>query len=332
MEALKEIFNCDGPLLLDGGLGSNFMTRGLEVGEAPESLLLRAPGIVKTLHRDFIAAGAELILTNSFGGNARRLALHGLEGEVGVLNVLAARLAREAASEIGKPQTLIAGSMGPTGDLLEPLGPLSAAEARRVFAEQAKGLADGGVDLLWIETLAAQDEMLAAVDGALTTGLPVALTLSFDSAGKTMMGLGPADFVALADELPLLAYGANCGAGLSDLALVMHDMAVARTSDKALIAKGNCGIPKFVDGEIRYDGTPVLMGIYAQLMQQLEIALIGGCCGTTPEHIAAMRARLDDPSPSAIPGMDRALIEGLLGESSISSPPSRNRRSHRRVL
>lgn len=331
MKTFKEIFNCETPILLDGGMGSNLMARGLEAGEAPESLLTRAPEVVKGLHRDFIAAGSNLILTDSFGGNARRLALHGLDGEVGAVNALAAKLARDAANEIGKPETLIAGSMGPTGDLLEPLEPLSAVEATRVFADQAKGLADGGADIIWIETLAARDEILAAVEGAGGVGLPVALTLSFDSAGKTMMGISPADFAALADDLPLVAYGANCGAGLSDLALVMRDMAAARKSDKVLIAKGNCGIPKFMDGKVRYDGTPVLMGAYAQLMRHLGIELIGGCCGTTPRHIEAMRASLDGPSPLDHPTIDRALIERLLGESGITDAPVRERRGRRKA-
>lgn len=331
MNTFKEIFNYEAPVLLDGGMGSNLMARGLEAGEAPESLLTRSPEVVKGLHRDFIAAGSNLILTDSFGGNARRLALHGLDGEVGAVNSLAAKLARDAAMEIGKPETLIAGSMGPTGDLLEPLGPLSASEATQVFAEQARGLADGGVDLLWIETLASKDEIFAAVEGAASANLPIALTLSFDSAGKTMMGISPAEFAALADDLPLVAYGANCGAGLSDLALVIRDMAAARNSDKALIAKGNCGIPKFVDGEVRYDGTPVLMGAYAQLMLHLGIELIGGCCGTTPRHIEAMRASLDGPSPLDHPTIDRALIERLLGESGITDAPVRERRGRRKA-
>ena len=221
--------------------------------------------------------------------------------------------------------------MGPTGDLLEPLGPLSAKEATQVFADQAKGLADGGADLLWIETLAAEDEILAAVEGASTAGLPIALTLSFDSAGKTMMGITPTRFAELAESLPLVAYGANCGAGLSDMALVIHEMAQARSGNKALIAKGNCGIPKFEKGEVRYDGTPLLMGTYASLMRTLGIDLIGGCCGTTPRHIEAMRSALDGPSPLDEPLIDRALIERLLGESGVKDAPVRERRSRRRA-
>ncbi len=331
METFKEFFKCNAPILIDGAMGSNLMARGLAAGQAPEDLLQQAPETLKGLHREFIAAGSQLILTNSFGGNARRLALHGLDGSVAHINALAAQLARTAAEEIGKPQTLIAGSMGPTGDLLAPLGPLTSAEATQVFADQAKGLADGGADLLWIETLAAEDEVRAAVDGAGQAGLPIALTLSFDSAGKTMMGIGPKDFVALAETLPLVAYGANCGAGLSDMALVMADMAAARRSDQALIAKGNCGIPRFEDGAVRYDGTPMLMGAYANLMRALKVDLIGGCCGTTPRHIEAMRAALDGPNPIDEPTISRALIERLLGTSSVKDAPTRARRSRRRA-
>ncbi len=331
MKTFKEFFKCGAQILIDGAMGSNLMARGLAPGQAPEELLQKAPETLKGLHRDFIAAGSQLILTNSFGGNARRLALHGLDGTVAHINALAAQLARTAAEEIGKPQTLIAGSMGPTGDLLAPLGPLTAAEATQVFADQAKGLADGGADLLWIETLAAEDEMRAAVDGAGQAGLPIALTLSFDSAGKTMMGIAPKDFVALAETLPLIAYGANCGAGLSDMALVMAEMAAARRSDQALIAKGNCGIPQFEDGAVRYDGTPMLMGAYANLMRALKVDLIGGCCGTTPRHIEAMRAALNGPNPIDGLAIDRASIERLLGASSVKEAPARARRSRRRA-
>lgn len=331
MSIFKDFFNCSAPLLIDGAMGSNLMARGLSAGQAPEELLTTAPHVIKRLHRDFIAAGSELILTCSFGGNARRLALHGLDDEVGSINAASAALAREAAKEIGKPHVLVAGSMGPTGDLMQPLGPLSHRDAVQVFADQAKGLADGGADLLWIETLAAEEEILAAVEGAASANLPIALTLSFDSAGKTMMGLSPSRFAALADTLPLIAYGANCGAGLSDMALVMADMAAARSSDKALIAKGNCGIPKFEDGEVRYDGTPVLMGAYANLMRALGVDLIGGCCGTTPRHIEAMRAALDGPTPLNEPKFDRATIERLLGPSGVSEAPARERRNRRRA-
>lgn len=331
MQTFKENFNCSTPLLIDGAMGSNLMARGLQPGQAPEELLRTDPEIIKGLHRDFVAAGSQLILTNSFGGNARRLALHGLGDDVVAINALAAQTARKAAEEVGKPQTLIAGSMGPTGDLLKPLGPLSASEAEAIFAAQAKGLKDGGADILWIETLAAQDEIEAAVSGAHSTGLPVALTLSFDSAGKTMMGISPADFAALADTLPVVAYGANCGAGLSDLVLVMQAMAAARTSEKSLIAKGNCGIPKFEDGAVRYDGTPVLMGAYANMMREIGIDLIGGCCGTTPRHIEAMRAALDGPTPLDPAALTREGIERLLGGSSVKDAPVRDRRGRRRA-
>lgn len=331
MKTFKEIFNYQGPLLIDGAIGSNLMARGLEPGQAPEELLFSSPETLKSLHRDFIASGSDIVLTNSFGGNARRLRLHGLQDSVAQVNSLAAKLARDAAEEIGKPSTLVAGSMGPTGDLLEPLGTLSISEAVNIFSDQAKGLADGGADLIWIETLAAKNEILAAVEGASIANLPIALTLSFDSAGKTMMGISPADFAALADDLPIAAYGANCGAGLSDISIVMVEMAEARNSTKALISKGNAGIPKFENGAIRYDGTPILMGAYANLMQSVGVDLIGGCCGTTPRHIKAMRAALNGPNPINEPKLDRKDIELLLGASNIKEAPVRERRSRRRA-
>ena len=186
--------------------------------------------------------------------------------------------------------------MGPTGEIMAPLGPLTIEAAAEMFEEQARGLIAGGADVLWVETISAPDELRAAALGIARAGAPWCGTMSFDTAGRTMMGLTSADMVALVAELPNppLAFGANCGVGASDLLRTVLGFAAAPALP--VIAKGNAGIPKFVDGHIHYDGTPELMADYAVLARDCGRAIIGGCCGTTPAHLVAMRPR-SRPSP-----------------------------------
>ena len=218
------------------------------------------PDRIASLHRRFIDAGADIILTNSFGGNRYRLALHKAEARVAELNEAAARIARRVADESGR-DVVVAGSMGPTGEIMAPIGPLDFEAASDAFAEQAAALARGGADVLWIETMSARDEAEAAIAGAETTGLPVVCTLSFDTNGRTMMGMAPADLAALQRELAPgpMACGANCGVGASEVVVAILNLAAAALPDAVLVAKANCGIPQYVDGAIRYDGTPELM-------------------------------------------------------------------------
>ena len=298
-------------LLADGATGTNYFDLGLQSGDAPELWNADHVERVASLHRRFIEAGADIVLTNSFGGNRYRLELHQSQNRVVELNRAAAELAREEAERAGCP-VVVAGSIGPTGEILEPVGGLSIEQATEAFTEQALALAEGGADVIWLETLSSKEEMRAAGTAAATTGLPVIATMTFDTNGSTMMGVSPVELVALYREtVPrLAAFGANCGIGAADLIGALLAMSQQLTSDDTLVAKSNCGIPAFVDGRIHYSGTPELMSRYAELALDSGARIIGGCCGTTPEHLAAMRQALEAHSRREVPDLD-AVVEVL---------------------
>jgi methionine synthase I (cobalamin-dependent) len=297
-------------LLADGATGSNLFERGLQSGDAPELWNCDHPEQVAHLQRAFVEAGADIILTNSFGGTRHRLKLHRAGDRVAELNEKAARIARAEADRADRV-VLVAGSMGPTGEILEPLGSLSSDDARAAFAEQAVALARGGADLLWIETMSSIEETEAAVAGAQSLGLPVVATLSFDTNGRTMMGITPSELAALHRKHSLAACGSNCGTGPSELVACIVNLATASEPSAVLVAKANCGIPQFVNGEIRFNGTPELMAQYACLAWDSGARIIGGCCGTTPEHVRIMRRALE--SHVRGPKPDLAAIESKLG-------------------
>jgi methionine synthase I (cobalamin-dependent) len=306
------------PLLADGATGTNLFAMGLASGDSPELWNASHPDRIQALHRAFVDAGADIILTNSFGANRRRLMLHGLEARTRELNRLAARHARKVAESSGR-RVVVAGSVGPTGDLIAPLGPLSEDEAVDVFIEQIEGLRDGGADVAWIETMSASEEIRAAALAAAKTGMPFTITASFDTAGRTMMGVAPAalsELVEAFDPGPV-AYGANCGVGASDLLVAILAMSAAEPGAR-LIAKANAGVPKWHGAEIHYSGTPELMERYAALAVDCGALIVGGCCGNTPAHVAAMRRGLDAHAPGSRP--DTASIVAALGE--LASPPA----------
>jgi 5-methyltetrahydrofolate--homocysteine methyltransferase len=306
-----------GFLLADGATGTNLFDMGLTSGEAPERWLIDHPRRILALHRSFVAAGADIILTNTFGANGRRLKLHGLERRVGELNRIAANLAGEAAAGAGRP-VIVAGSVGPTGDLLAPLGDLSEDAAVEVFAEQMHGLKEGGAEIAWIETMSALEEMRAAVRAAVRVGLDFTLTASFDTAGRTMMGIAPsslAEALAGFSTIPS-AIGANCGVGPADLVVSVLSLAAA-LPQMPIIAKANCGIPSVTGDTVSYSGTPELMADYARLAFDAGARIIGGCCGTSARHLAAMRSALDGYRGRASPEVE--LVTSLLGP--LVSPP-----------
>lgn len=328
MAVLQDLLEEKGFLLADGATGTNFFAVGLEAGYPPELWNFEKPEAVLDLHEQFITAGSDLILTNSFGGTSYRLKLHGAEDRVAELNIQAARLARQVADAADK-KVIVAGSMGPTGELFAPLGVLTPDLAVAAFKEQAEALATGGVDILHIETISSFEEIDAAYTAAESTGLPVVATMTFDTAGRTMMGVEPGRYGAYMQEKGATAVGANCGVGPAEL---MHSiLAMQKEATIPLIAKGNCGIPEYRDHGIHYHGTPELMASYATLARDAGIKIIGGCCGTKPQHIAAMRQALDTaPIREAI---DLAKIEAILGpawqgigEQESSSKPRRTRR------
>ena len=298
-------------LLADGATGSNLFDVGLMSGDAPELWNFEHPDRIANLHRSFVEAGADIILTNSFGGTRYRLKLHTAEDQVAEINLAAARIARAVADASGR-EVAVAGSMGPTGEIMEPIGPLTFEQARDAFAEQAKSLAEGGADVLWIETMSSAEEVQAAVAGAATAGLPIVCTLSFDTNGRTMMGISPSDFAALEKTLipRLAACGTNCGVGASEVVACIHNLAEATGPDVVLVAKGNCGIPQYVDGSIVYNGTPEIMAVYARMALDAGARIIGGCCGTSAKHLRAMRDALDAHTAAASPELD-AIVSAL---------------------
>ena len=305
-------------LLADGATGSNLFDVGLVSGDAPELWNTEQPAKITALHQSFVDAGADILLTNSFGGTRYRLKLHQAQDRVAELNTTAARLARAVADASGR-EIAVAGSIGPTGEIMEPIGPLSMAQATEAFAEQAQALAAGGADVMWIETMSSAEEVQAAVAGAATTGLPIVCTLSFDTNGRTMMGISPSDFAALEKTLVprLAACGTNCGVGASEVVACIHNLAEAAGPDVVLVAKGNCGIPQYVDGAICYNGTPELMAVYARMALDAGARIIGGCCGTSPKHLRAMRDALEAHSPAPSPQLED--IVSALGEVSTGA-------------
>ena len=303
-------------LLADGATGTNFFAMGLQHGDAPELWNLERPDDVVRHYRSFIDAGSDIVLTNTFGGTANRLKLHKADDRVFEINKAAAELARRAVEESGRADVIVAGSIGPTGDLFEPLGPLTVEAGAKAFEAQAKGLAAGGADIAWIETMSSVDEVKAAVKGVAAAGLPYVVTLSFDTNGRTMMGVTPAQLARLAHELEPrpLAFGGNCGTGASELMAAILNLESAKSEGDVLVAKSNCGIPQYVDGEIEYSGTPELMADYARLALDAGVRIIGGCCGTSPDHIRAMRTALENHEKGTAPEM--ATVIAKLGEIS----------------
>lgn len=291
-------------LLADGATGTTLFNMGLAAGEAPELWNADRPEAIRDLYRGAVGAGSDLFLTNSFGGNAARLKLHQAQTRVRELNRLAAELGREVADAAGRP-VVVAGSVGPTGEIMAPMGSLTHETAVEMFHEQAEGLKEGGADVLWVETISAPEEYKAAAEAARLAGMPWCGTMSFDTAGRTMMGVTSAQLAALVERLPNppLAFGANCGVGAADLLRTVAGFVAAGT-ERPVIAKGNAGIPRFHEGHIHYDGTPALMADYAVLARDLGARIIGGCCGTLPEHLRSMRTALETTPPGPRPSLE----------------------------
>ncbi len=322
-------------LLADGATGTNLFNMGLSAGEPPEFWNVDQPDNIRQLYRAAVEAGSDIFLTNSFGGNAARLKLHAAQGRVRELNKVAASLGREIADASGRV-VVVAGSVGPTGEIFEPMGNLNHAMAVEIFHEQAEGLKEGGADVLWVETMSAFEEYAAAAEAAALAGMAWCGTMSFDTAGRTMMGITSARLASMVETLPNppMAFGANCGVGASDLMRTVLGFEAAG-STRPIIAKGNAGIPKYHEGHIHYDGTPELMAEYAVLARDAGVRIIGGCCGTMPDHLKAMRDALENRPRGPVPTVED--IRGALGAFSSASDgtgdtskdPKRERRGRR---
>ncbi|WP_209504017.1 MULTISPECIES: betaine--homocysteine S-methyltransferase [unclassified Ruegeria] len=334
--ALSKLLDTKDAILTDGATGTNLFNMGLQSGDAPELWNVDAPDKIRALYKGSVDAGSDLFLTNTFGGTAARLKLHDAQNRVGELNRIGAELGREIADKAGRP-VVVAGSVGPTGEIMEPVGSLSHSEAVEMFHEQAEALKAGGVDVLWVETISAPEEFRAAAEAFALADMPWCGTMSFDTAGRTMMGVTSADLALLVETLPNppIAFGANCGTGASDILRTVLGFA-AQGTERPLISKGNAGIPKYVDGHIHYDGTPELMGRYATMARDSGATIIGGCCGTMPDHLRKMREALDTTSRGERPTLDQ--ITEALGPFSSASDgtegdagPERRTRRRRRA-
>ena len=322
-------------ILADGATGTNLFGMGLETGDPPEPWNIDYKDRIRSLHQGFVDAGSDLFLTNSFGGTSFRLRLHNLESKVFELNKAAAVIAREVADHSNR-LIIVAGSMGPTGEMIEPHGLMTPKEAMEAFKAQAEGLAEGGVDVLWLETMYSMEELEAAMDAVKDIGLPVCATMSFDTAGKTMMGVTPANLAKKSKDLNLNGFGANCGIGAPDLLATINDISKNVDPDTVVISKANCGIPEFVDGNIIYSGTEELMSKYVQIAMNSGARIIGGCCGTSFDHVRAMRKAMDRHVISKAPTLQEIEQKvGTMSEGSKSifqgydSKPTRQRRSRR---
>lgn len=274
-------------ILGDGAMGTMLHAAGLTGGAAAELWNVEHPERVRAVHAAYAAAGSQIVETNTFGGTAARLRHHGLAERVVELNQAGATLARDAVAGLG---VLVAGSIGPTGELLEPLGTLSAAEAEAMFAEQARGLAAGGVDLVIVETMSDLNEVEAALRAvrAAAPDLLIAATLTFGTKGRTMMGVSPQQALEVLHGRGVRLIGANCGNGPQEIEAVMVQMAQHRPEGVYLVAQSNAGLPRDVNGAAIFDGTPEVMAVYARRMRDLGVNIIGACCGSTPAHIRAM--------------------------------------------
>jgi methionine synthase I (cobalamin-dependent) len=289
---LEEFIHSQSQILLDGAMGTMLFNKGLTSGSSPDEWNLSHPEEVRSVHRMYIEAGSQIILTNTFGSNRLRLTQHHLESKTCSINKAAAENALEEAAA-GHRKVYVAGSMGPTGSLLKPYGPLEPAQVSDAYAEQAEALRDGGVDLLWIETISDLNEITLAIEGAQSAAdLPICATMTFEKNGRTVMGVKPEQALEKIIIFEPIALGANCGTGPEEIEAVIEKMHQTNP-DIPLIAKANAGIPQLIGSQIAYDGTPEIMAEYARNIQQIGAKLIGACCGSTPEHIAAMSDALE---------------------------------------
>ena len=316
---LHDLVKSKGYVVADGPMGTQLFAAGLTAGWSPEEWNLSHPDEVGAVHRGYLQAGADLIVTNSFGGNCFRQSLHGFEHRVDELNRAAAHIGRieaDAETQRSDRTVIVAGSMGPTGELLAPLGDMSVEACEAAFAEQAAALAAGGVDLLWIETMSALDEAEAAVRAARSVcDLPIAVTMSFDTAGRTMMGVTGKDLADRLGALKLAAIGANCGNNVPDTEAAVIAIASA-SSDTLTISKPNAGVPVWHKDELVYDGTPDLLAAHAYRAHTAGVEVIGSCCGSTPAHteriVSVLAGDVPPPSVEVVLNPQTALDERLV--------------------
>jgi len=280
-------------------MGTMLFSSGLGHGGAPELWNIEQPDKVAAVHRGYLEAGSRLLLTNTFGGTRHRLSLHSQEGRVSELNRAAVKILRQVVDESGV-EALVAGDIGPSGGVLLPYGTMSFEEARDGFAEQAAALLEGGVDLIWIETMADLEEVRAAVEGvrSVSKDIPIVTCMTFDTHGRTMMGVKPETAATTLATYGASAVGGNCGNGVEEIITVVEKMH-ATAPDAILVAKANAGIPKLIGGRPVYQATPEDMADYAVKAYAAGARIIGAFCGSTPAHIQAIASALASEVPAA---------------------------------
>jgi methionine synthase I (cobalamin-dependent)/5,10-methylenetetrahydrofolate reductase len=285
------------PLLGDGAMGTMIYARGIPFERCFDELNLSYPALIADIHRAYINAGADLIETNTFGANRFKLAEYGLADKVIELNRAAVQLARRVVAASFK-ELFIAGAVGPLGRRLAPLGRVNPDHARAAFQEQVAALIDAGVDVLIFETFADPLELREAIITArqLSADIPVVAQLTFTEEGRTPLGQTPQKVAEQLADLPVDVFGLNCSVGPADLLKSLQSLAEALPAGTRLSAQPNAGWPERVGGRIMYPAAPEYFGDYALAFVEAGARLVGGCCGTTPEHIRQMRAALDDPS------------------------------------
>ncbi len=288
MNKLQALLNSEPIVMADGAMGTMLFEAGLKFGDPPEVWNVTHPELVRAVHRGYIDAGSKLILTNTFGGNRFRLGMHNLQSRVPELNRTAAIILR-AEVEAAGTGALVVGDIGPSGEILAPLGTLEYADAVEGFAEQAAALVAGGVDAIWIETMSALEEIQAAFEGTrlASADIPIITTMTFDTRGHTMMGVSPEQAAKALLALGATAIGGNCGNGPDEIMGVVRKMKAAYP-EAIIVAKSNAGMPELVKGKAVYQAKPNDMAKYAQEIRDAGARVIGACCGSTPAHLKAM--------------------------------------------
>ena len=287
-EAWRALLDEHPIVIADGAMGTMLFSAGLQFGDPPEAWNVSEPDLVRRIHRSYLEAGSQILMTNTFGCNRLRLALHGLDTRVAELNQTAAILLRAEVDANGS-DALVAGDIGPSGAIMAPTGTLDYDEAVDLFAEQAEALVAGGVDLIWIETMSDLTEIKAAIQGVrrVAPGIPLITTMTFDTRGRTMMGVTPEQAVIALDAWGADAVGGNCGNGPDEIVTVIERMHAVAPHVR-LVAKSNAGMPELVDMRAVYKSEPSAMAVQALAMRVAGATIIGGCCGSTPDHLRAI--------------------------------------------
>ena len=292
MDVIHSLLADNPYILTEGAMGTMLFASGLTQGYSPEFWNVEQPEKVAAIHQAYLDAGAQILLTNTFGGTRFRLALHKAQERVEELNIAAVKLLQKVAQTASRP-VLVAGNIGPTGQVLLPYGEMSYDEAREAFAEQAAALIGGGVDLIWIETMADLEEVRAAIEGIrqISQDIPIMATMTFDTRGRTMMGVTPEKAVTTMVSFGASAVGGNCGNGPAEILGVIEKMHTT-LPEAILVAKSNAGVPTLVGGRPVYGASPADMADYAVQVYNAGARIIGACCGSTPDHIKAIAQAL----------------------------------------